>query len=146
MDGNDYWIWKVIDVISPIIVIVEYNSIFGINRVITIPYDKNFLRTKAHYRTLYCGASLRALYQLSINKGYAFIGCNSAGNNAYFVKKDKLNNNVREVSLENGYVVSMFRESKDIEGRDTYLTGCNRIESIRGLAIYNIDTNQLENL
>lgn len=46
LDGNDYWIWKEINVISPIVVILEYNSIFGIDRAITIPYDKGFYRTK----------------------------------------------------------------------------------------------------
>lgn len=28
LDGNDYWIWKAINVISPILVIIEYNSVF----------------------------------------------------------------------------------------------------------------------
>ena len=99
LDGNDYWIWKAIDVISPVVVILEYNSIFGIDRAITIPYDKSFFRTHAHYSNLFAGASLRALHELSVAKGYSFIGCNSAGNNAYFVRSDKLNINVREVSL-----------------------------------------------
>lgn len=108
LDGNDYWIWKEINVISPIIVILEYNSIFGTDRPITIPYDKNFIRTSAHYSNLYFGASLKALHQLSADKGYSFIGCNSAGNNAYFARKDKLNDIVREVSLESGYVLSKF--------------------------------------
>lgn len=146
LDGNDYWIWKEINVISPIIVILEYNSVFGIDRPITIPYDKNFYRTHAHYSNLYAGASLRALHQLSADKGYAFIGCNSAGNNAYFVRKDKLNDCVREVPLEKGYVISNFRESRGKDGSLTYLNGSNRIETIRGMPIYNIDTKQIERL
>jgi hypothetical protein len=146
LDGNDYWIWKEINAISPIVVILEYNSVFGIDRPITIPYDKYFFRTTAHYSNLYFGASLRALHQLSTNKGYSFIGCNSAGNNAYFVRKDKLNDNICEVSLENGYVVSMYRESRNIDGKLTYLTGSNRIDAISGMPVYNIDTNQIEKL
>ncbi len=121
LDGNDYWIWKEINVISPIVVIIEYNSVFGIDRAITIPYDKSFYRTKVHQSNLYFGASLRALYQLSSEKGYAFIGCNSAGNNSYFVRKDKLNDIVREISLEDGYVLSKFRESRDIDGKLKFL-------------------------
>ena len=50
LDGNDYWIWKEINAISPVVVILEYNSVFGINRSITIPYDKNFVRNE---RTLH---------------------------------------------------------------------------------------------
>jgi hypothetical protein len=146
LDGNDYWIWKEINVISPIVVILEYNSIFGIDRAITIPYDKAFYRTNAHYSNLYWGASLRALHKLCANRGYSFIGCNSAGNNAYFVRKDKLNNVVKEVSLEHGYVVSRYRESRDEEGRLTYLVGDHRIAAIVGMPVYNIDTNKIEQL
>ena len=39
IDGNDYWIWECIEVVNPIIVIVEYNSVFGSKYAITIPYD-----------------------------------------------------------------------------------------------------------
>jgi len=146
LDGNDYWVWKEIDAISPIVVILEYNSVFGVDRAITTPYEKTFFRTSAHYSNLYWGASLRAFYQLSIEKGYAFIGCNSAGVNAYFVRKDKLNINVREMPLESGYILSMFRDSRDREGKLNYLTEGDRIEAIRGMPVYNINTKQIEYL
>ena len=146
LDGNDYWIWNEIDTISPIVVILEYNSVFGIDRAITIPYDKTFFRTKAHYSNLYFGASLRALHQLSAAKGYSFIGCTSAGNNAYFVRNDKLNNNIRETTLECGYVLSNSRESRDPDGALTYLSGRNRIDAIRGMPVYNVDNNKIEKL
>ena len=83
---------------------------------------------------------------MSTEKGYSFIGCNSAGNNAYFVRKDKLNECVREISLKNGYVLSMFRESRDRDGRLTHLTGKDRIEAIKGMSVLNIETNQIEML
>jgi hypothetical protein len=146
LDGNDYWIWEKINVIDPIVVILEYNSLFGADRSITLPYAKDFDRTKAHYSNLYWGASLRALCQLSASKGYAFIGCNSAGNNAYFVKKDRLNDSVQEVSAEDGYVLCAFRESRDAEGRLTYLTDEERLDAIRGMPVHNIETGQIEEL
>ena len=146
LDGNDYWIWKEIDVISPVVVILEYNSIFGIERAVSIPYEKNFSRTMAHSSNLYYGASLPALYALSVQKGYAFIGCNSAGNNAYFVRRDKLNETIRETTLESGYVPSLFRESRAPDGRLTHLGGRDRIALIRGLPVYNTETNQIEKL
>ncbi|MBT9317371.1 hypothetical protein [Leptothoe spongobia] len=146
LDGNDYWIWKTINVVSPIIVILEYNSVLGIDRPITIPYDKAFYRTKAHYSNHYYGASLRALYQLSQEKGYSFIGCNGAGNNAYFVRNDRLNDQIRATSLEDGYVLSKYRESRDPAGNLSYVTGKDRIELIRGMPVYNIDTDQIETL
>lgn len=146
LDGNDYWVWKEIDVINPVVVVLEYNSVFGIDRAITVPYDKNFYRTKSHYSNLYFGASLRALHNLSTQKGYSFIGCNSAGNNAYFVRNDKLNDIVRETLLEKGYVVSKFRESRDRNGTLNYVTGKNRMEFIRGMPVYNINTDKVEEL
>jgi hypothetical protein len=146
LDGNDYWIWKEIDVICPVLVMLEYNSVFGMDRSITIPYDKNFVRTKSHCSNLYWGASLNALNQLSEEKGYSFIGCNSAGNNAYFVRNDKLNDVIKKSNLENGYVPCKFRESRDRNGNLTYLAGNQRIEDIRGMPVYNLETKQVEEL
>src|SRR5215471_15043314 len=44
IDGNDYWIWESISVTKPAIVVVEYNSVFGSRRAVTIPYDRSFDR------------------------------------------------------------------------------------------------------
>jgi hypothetical protein len=130
----------------PIIVIVEYNSVFGIDRPITIPYNSRFSRNKAHYSNLYFGASLKALHILARRKGYSFIGCNSAGNNAYFVRIDKLNDIVKEVSLKDGYVLSKIRDSRDKSGKLNYITGTRRLEVIKGMSVYNVMTHKLESL
>jgi hypothetical protein len=146
LDGNDYWILKQIEVVSPIILIVEYNSVFGADRALTIPYDPAFRRSAAHHSNLYWGASLRAFSVWCEKNDFAFVGCNSAGNNAYFVKRGKLNSAVREVPLNRGFVVSKFRESRDPQGRLTYLNGDRRLDEIRGLPIFNLETEKLEKL
>jgi hypothetical protein len=146
LDGNDYWIWNEISVISPIILILEYNSVFGMEKAITVPYNSEFNRPKAHFNNLYWGASLKALYNLSINKGYEFIGCNSSGNNAYFIRKDKTNDIVKKKTLEEGFVISKYRESRDKEGNKTFISGKNRIESLKGLEIFNTELQILEKL
>ena len=146
LDGVDYWIWSAIQDVSPVILILEYNSVFGRDRAVTIPYSEGFQRTKAHYSNLYWGASLPALHRLSEEKGYVFIGCNSAGNNAYFVRRDKLNSKVREISLQDGFVESRYRESKDRQGNLTYLSGSARLGLIRGLPVYNVSSGQMEAL
>ncbi len=146
LDGNDYWIWKKIDAVNPILVILEYNAVFGMDRAITTPYDKAFQRTQAHHSNLYFGASLLALHQLSAEKGYAFIGCNLAGNNAYFVRRDKLNEVVKEVSFEQGCKPSKFRESRNAEGHLTYLTAAHRLDAIQGMPVFNTATGQIEDL
>ena len=138
IDGNDYWVWKEIE-INPAIVIMEYNSNFGIERAITVPYDPDFYRTTAHSSNLYWGCSLKALYLLATEKGYEFIGCNSAGNNSYFVRKDKMNDRVRAVSLENGYVQSKYRESRDEKSNLTFASAKERAEILRGLPVFDIE-------
>jgi hypothetical protein len=142
IDGNDYWIWEAIDSVNPVIVIIEYNSVFGKNHAITIPYDENFYRTKAHYSNLYWGASLKALVYLANKKGFYFIGCNSAGNNAYFVRSDKLGG-LRKLNVEEGFVNSKFRESRDHNGNLTFISGDSRIRQIEDCEVYDVEKNRV---
>jgi hypothetical protein len=116
VDGNDYWIWEAIDIINPIIVIVEYNHRFGVEKAVTIPYDDQFDRSKAHHSMIYFGASLRALHILARKKAYVFIGCCSNGVNAFFIRKDKQNEFIKETSLEKGYMTGTMCETRDING------------------------------
>ena len=90
IDGNDYWIWKEIDCIKPRIVICEYNSAFGNDKKVTVPYKNDFVRRKEHYSDLYFGASLAAFCELAEEKGYDFIGTTRAGVNAYFILLEKI--------------------------------------------------------
>lgn len=122
IDGNDYWIWQSINVINPAIVVTEYNFIFGKDKSVTIPYNDKFVRTQAHHSSIYYGASLKALYLLAQKKGYAFVGCNTAGNNAFFVRKDLMPDCIKELSLEEGYVAGQFRESRDQDGNLNFLS------------------------
>lgn len=144
LDGNDYYIFNEINCINPNILILEYNSLFGIDREISVPYREDFNRTKAHYSNLFFGASLKALYSLAYKKGFIFIGCNQAGNNAYFVRKDKMNSKIKEVSLEDGYVLSKFRESRDINGNLNFLNKSQAYEEIKGHLVYNTSTKKIE--
>jgi hypothetical protein len=122
IDGNDYWVWESIDVVSPAIVIAEYNHRFGCDRAVTVPYDKTFVRAAAHYSMIYYGASLKALCLLADRKGYAFVGCNTAGNNAFFVRRDLMTPRLQELTPERGFVPGQFRESRDEEGRLAFLS------------------------
>lgn len=117
IDGNDYWVWKAIDVVDADIVIVEYNARFGPHRRVTIPYDPAFQRTRAHYSGLYFGASLAALAALGKDKGYALVGCNTAGNNAFFVRRDRLPAHIAELSPEQAFRDGQFRQARDPDGR-----------------------------
>jgi hypothetical protein len=117
IDGNDYWVWEACDAVSPAIVIVEYNSRFGPDRAVTVPYDPAFVRHQAHHSGAYYGASLAALVALGQRKGFAFVGSNRAGNNAFFVRRDLLAPPLRELTVGEGYVLRQFRETRDSDGR-----------------------------
>ena len=145
IDGNDYWVWKAITVISPVIVIVEYNSVFGRDNTWTTPYKTDFYRTDAHYSNLYFGSSLLSLCDLAKEKGYTFVGCNSNGNNAYFIRNDKIKE-LQPINSKDGYVLSQFRESRDKEGNLTYVNGDNRLKEIKGMEIFNTRTNKIETI
>ncbi|MBS1974890.1 MAG: hypothetical protein JST13_11100, partial [Bacteroidetes bacterium] len=143
IDGNDYWIWDEINVVNPIIVIIEYNAIFGYDKAWTIPYKKDFYRLNVHKSYQYWGASLKALHHLGSKKGYSFIGCNSNGNNAYFVRNDKLGN-LKSLTCKEGFMESKFREYADKNG-ERY-GGWKRLDLIKGMPIFNIETNQMEEI
>lgn len=138
IDGNDYWVWDRINVVNPIVVVAEYNSVFGPRHAVSVPYDPGFLRDKAHYSNLYWGCSLKALELLGEKKGYALVGSNSAGNNAFFVRRDCLHG-LKPLKSAEAYVESQFRESRDPDGRLTYLSGSDRLKAINQLPICQVD-------
>ena len=115
IDGNDYWVWQAIDVVNPEIVVIEYNHRFGEELAVTIPYNENFRRGEQHPK-IYFGASLRALVMLGQSKGYAFVGCNSNGVNAFFVRRDRMPDDLKELTVEEGYVAGTFSETADESG------------------------------
>jgi len=86
LDGIDFWAWEAMTACSPRVVILEYNSGFGPERAVTVPYDPQFSRDR--YHTMYYGASLAALTRLSARKGYRLVVGEPAGVNAFFLRND----------------------------------------------------------
>lgn len=145
IDGNDYWIWEEINVIKPRIVICEYNSTFGNEKKLTVPYKADFVRGNEHYSELYFGASLAAFCDLAEKKGYDFIGTTSAGVNAYFVRKD-LSAPFKKYSAKEGYNQSANRDSKGEKSELLFLQHHERMAIIENLPIFNLDKNKVETL
>lgn len=86
IDYNDYWVWKAITDYSPRVVIIEYNSSVIPTESKVVPYDP-----EAKWDgTNYFGASLLALKNLGLTKGYTLVGCDNAGVNAFFCKSNLL--------------------------------------------------------
>ena len=141
IDGNDYWVWEAINVVDPAIVVCEYNGLFGSIYPVTVPYDPNFYRTKAHFSNLYFGASLPALVMLGEKKGYDFVGTNSAGSNAFFVKKE-LSAKLRKYSAKEGFKEPVFRQSRDVRGQLTYLNKKESEHILESMSVVNIETGK----
>ena len=142
IDGNDLHVWNALSVAQPDIVILEYNALLGPDHVLTVPYDPAFDQTKAHFSSLYFGASLKALAESCDRRGYAFVGCNSAGNNAYFVRRSLIGR-VREVTVAEGFVMSRFREARDVEGNRCHLTGVERLAVTRDAVYLDLERDEL---
>lgn len=137
IDGNDYHVWQSINVIKPAIVVIEYNAVFGDIHSVTVPYRPDFLRNKAHFSTLYFGASLPALIMLGKEKGYTFVGTNTIGANAFFIRNDLASHITSQIKSISAYP-SIFRESRNHDGKLSLLEGNKRSEIIKNCPLYDI--------
>lgn len=141
IDGNDYWVWEQITVADPQIVITEFNAVFGDLEAISVPYDPAFVRSQAHYSHIYFGASLQAFIHLGKEKGYTFLGTNSTGVNAYFVKNrfaPLLLDSMEEVKT----FPSLFSEARNQDGILIKSRGGARFKIIEDMPIIRVTTNE----
>ena len=145
IDGVDYWILTKLSALDPSIIICEYNSLFGQKKLVTVPYKKNFIRSKEHYSNLYYGASIKAFVNMMRKKNYFLVGTNSAGNNAFFVKKNlwhKINKSILEKKIFN----SKFRESRDYKGKLNFLDKRKSLEKIKNKLIVDLDDKKTKKI
>jgi hypothetical protein len=142
VDGNDYWIWEAITSVNSAVVIVEYNGIFGSRESVTIPYQADFARQNAHYSCLYWGTSLQALCHLAARKRYTWIGCNSAGNNAYFVRNEYAHL-FHHPTLPDDFVAAKFSEGRDEQGHLNYIGQEEGFLLIRDMPIWDVTRNEM---
>lgn len=84
IDRNDYYVWEAITHYRPRVVIIEYNSIFRPGCHFVVDYDPHAMWDG----TSNTSASLEALYQLGLKKGYTLVASSFSGVNAFFVRED----------------------------------------------------------
>jgi len=145
IDGNDYFVFEAISIINPRIVVCEYNSLWGDSLAVSVPYDPNFVRTKAHFSNLYFGASISALTRLAKKKGYSLVGSNTTGVNCFFVRNDLLGD-LQVVTPKSAWVKSQFRESRNLSGSLTFLSFEERLALLSDLPLLNFDDNKIYNI
>lgn len=139
IDGNDYWVWETIESVDPVVVVVEYNAVFGDQHAITVPYSDGFQRASKHHSCLYFGASIRALIQLAGKKGYSFVGTCTNGCNAFFVRSDQADKVSSKIDGVWAYP-SKVRESRNENGGLSYVSGSERAKVIEDLPLIDVET------
>ncbi len=140
IDGNDYWILDAINCIQPQILICEYNSIFGNKEKVSIPYKSDFYRGREHFSNVFYGASLGAFVYWANNHGYKLVCINDLGCNAFFVKRNDCD--LPEVSIEDAWVRDSHRESRDENGKLTFLENNKAVELVYDMQVIDVETNE----
>jgi hypothetical protein len=120
IDGNDYWVWKALDVVTPMITVIEFNGRFGPDRAVSIPYDPTFTRMAASHTGIYYGASLAAMIKLANEKGYDYVGSNSADINAFFVRSEHRPTTLSALTAAKGFRPLRLREMRNASGDLTF--------------------------
>lgn len=87
IDSIDYYVAEALlqTGFKPKIFVVEYNSAFGPERSVTVPYKQPFNRHREHPSGYYFGVSVSALRRLFDRYGYRFVTVDANGVNAFFV-------------------------------------------------------------
>lgn len=94
LDGVDWWIWEALTTISPRVVVVEYNPLFGAKEAVAVPYRPGFVRGERDDSNSFVwpkgafGASLPAFERLARRRGYRLVGSAPNSQNVYFVRND----------------------------------------------------------
>ena len=100
IDGNDYHVFKNIVSLNPRVVVIEYNAKLPPPVKWVMTYNQCHTKTN----TDYFGASLKSFEYLFQKKGYLLVGCNITGSNAFFVRKDLMEEHFHsDCSAENHY-------------------------------------------
>lgn len=90
IDGIDYFLWKELSCISPRVIVLEFNHIWGPDASVSVPYRDDFEAEFTEYGSDYAGASLMAFVKLGREKNYRLVGTNAIATNAFFVRNDVL--------------------------------------------------------
>jgi hypothetical protein len=143
IDGVDFWVLKNLEVLNAKILVLEFNALFGSNKSVSVPYEDNFDRTSKHFSNKYYGCSLTALIGEAGRKNYQFIGTNRACNNAFFIKKNLLDQNVFELEKLNNYVDLTFRESRNMDGSLTYFSSTYELQILSEMYLIETNSNKL---
>jgi hypothetical protein len=142
IDGNDYWVLEAIDCVDPTIIICEINGVFGDLRAISVPYRPDFQRMDGHYSGQYFGCSIEAARRLCSRKGYSFLGTNTNGVNAFFVRDDLAPPVLAAIEDVRSWA-PRHRDSRNHDGKLDFTRGLGRYDLVADMPVVDLDTNVL---
>ena len=142
IDGNDYWVLQAIDCIDPAIIICEVNGVFGDLKPISIPYRSDFDQLEAHYSGQYFGCSIAAVRQLCARKGYTFVGTNTNGVNAFFVRNDLAKPVLESIEQIRSWP-PRHRDSRSTNAELDFVRGLQKQELVADLPVVDLTTNHV---
>jgi hypothetical protein len=139
IDGNDLWVLEAISLVSPAILICEYNAMFGDLQPVSVPYDPDF---QIHDSMIYFGASIGAMRRVAERKGYSFIGTCSNGVNAFFVRNDLVHHLDGKLAQRIAHP-TLHRCCVDEAGGLATRSGLARFDLISDLPVVHLDTGTI---
>ncbi|RZK10059.1 MAG: hypothetical protein EOO43_20665 [Flavobacterium sp.] len=110
IDSNDFWVWKKIVKYKPKIVIIEYNAFIPCDVNWIMKYDKD----KVWDSDTVFNSSLKSLKTLGDEKGYRLVACCLNGVNAFFVRKDLINDKFAILNIEDIYQPIRYYLKRDL--------------------------------
>jgi len=100
IDRNTYHVWKALSRFQPRVVAIEYNATFPAD----VEWIAEYEPQRGWNNTMYFGASLKAYERLGTAFGYALVGCDLSGTNAFFIRNtEKLELFAEPFTAENHY-------------------------------------------
>lgn len=143
VDGVDYWLWDAVTEVTPAIVVMEFNALFGPDATVTVPYDPSFVDSEAHWSQAYFGTSLGALVHLAKERGYRFVGCCSNAANAFFVHDSLADDALPEVTSQEAWRAPRFLTTRNPDGTLSRIRSIEqRLETIRDLPVVDVSTGR----
>lgn len=114
IDGVDYYIAEAVlrCGMRPKIFVVEYNSVYGSERSLTVPYREGFSFSGAHPTRLYYGVSISAWKRFFAQHDYKFVTVDSKGVNAFFVDPKHFDSDFLEGIQPVDYAENEFQRRK----------------------------------
>ena len=126
--------------LRPKIAVVEYNSAFGPDRSVTVPYQDAFNRHREHPSGYYYGASITAWRRLFQSYGYRFVAVEQNGLNAVFVDPAEFS-----ASFLDAVRGARYRENI-VHRRESRTDWRGQFEQIRHLPVIEVPVSEVEPL